>query len=287
MIEKIRKYKFKKGLQLEFEILDFDQLFTQSSKEISKPHRTEFYQILWFQEGSPTHLLDFKQIRIKPNSLLFVNKNSVQIFDSKTKFRGKMILFTDSFFCKTIAASKFLRNSILFNDLFFISQIDISKSISDFKAIFQQLEKEISNLSDDFQSDIIRICLQNIMLHSSRKVLDKDLGIRNDANLDYVLKLKDLIEDNFLEHKKVSFYSKKMFITSKRLNQATTKTFGKTPKEIINDRVLLESKRVLAHTSGTVKEIAFTLGFERPTNFIKYFKKHTGKTPIEFRAKFI
>lgn len=84
MKETIQKYYFKEGLPQEFEIIDFDFLFNEFFEEINKPHRTEFYQILWFQEGSPTHFVDFKQIKIKPNSFLFVNKNSVQIFDYKT-----------------------------------------------------------------------------------------------------------------------------------------------------------------------------------------------------------
>jgi AraC family transcriptional regulator, transcriptional activator of pobA len=69
------------------------------------------------------------------------------------------------------------------------------------------------------------------------------------------------------------------------LNQATTKVLGKSPKEIIDNRILLEAKRLLAHTNENVKEIAYTLGFEEPTNFIKYFKKHSTFTPTEFREK--
>ncbi|WP_459640649.1 helix-turn-helix domain-containing protein [Flavobacterium sp. CGRL2] len=58
---------------------------------------------------------------------------------------------------------------------------------------------------------------------------------------------------------------------------------GKTPKEIIDDRVMLEAKRLLAHTNENVKEISYELGFEEPTNFIKYFRKHSNSTPVEFR----
>jgi AraC family transcriptional regulator, transcriptional activator of pobA len=60
---------------------------------------------------------------------------------------------------------------------------------------------------------------------------------------------------------------------------------GKTPKEIIDDRILLEAKRILAHTTESIKEISYYLGFEEPTNFIKYFKKHASVTPTEFREQ--
>jgi AraC-like DNA-binding protein len=85
------------------------------------------------------------------------------------------------------------------------------------------------------------------------------------------------------EQKYPNYYAKRMCITHKRLNQATTMVLGKTPKEIIDNRILLAAKPLLAHTSENVKEIAFDLGFEEPTNFIKYFRKHNKYTPIEFR----
>tara|TARA_B110000908_G_scaffold168924_1_gene224897 strand:+ start:814 stop:1680 length:867 start_codon:yes stop_codon:yes gene_type:complete len=283
--EKIQKYDFKEGLPQEFEIIDFDFLFNEFPYEITKPHRAEFYQILWFQKGSPTHLVDFNPIKIKPNSLLFVNKNSVQLFDNETSFSGKIILFTDSFFCKSEMDTKFIRSSILFNDLLAISQINVSNSI--FATIFQQLETELKNLKDNYQSDILRNNLRNLLLQSERERRNQNfIELKKDADFDYSLILKDLLDKNFISHKKVSFYCQKMHLTSKRLNQATTKIFGKTPKEIIDDRVLLEAKRILAHTNESIKEIAFSLGFEEPTNFIKYFKKHTDKTPVEFRTEF-
>lgn len=285
MKEKIQKYDFKEGLPQEFEIIDFDFLFNEFPYEITKPHRAEFYQILWFQKGSPTHLVDFNPIKIKPNSLLFVNKNSVQLFDNETSFSGKIILFTDSFFCKSEMDTKFIRSSILFNDLLAISQINVSNSI--FATIFQQLETELKNLKDNYQSDILRNNLRNLLLQSERERRNQNfIELKKDADFDYSLILKDLLDKNFISHKKVSFYCQKMHLTSKRLNQATTKIFGKTPKEIIDDRVLLEAKRILAHTNESIKEIAFSLGFEEPTNFIKYFKKHTDKTPVEFRTEF-
>tara|TARA_R110002073_G_scaffold300769_1_gene468088 strand:+ start:138 stop:1010 length:873 start_codon:yes stop_codon:yes gene_type:complete len=285
--DKIQKYDFKEGLPQEFEIIDFDFLFNEFPEEIKKPHRAEFYQILWFQKGTPTHLVDFNSIKIKPNSLLFVNKNSVQLFDYKTRFSGKAILFTDSFFCKTETDTKFLRSSILFNDLLSISQIQIPKNSSIIETIFELLETELKNSKDNYQSDLLRNDLRNLLLHCERERRKQDfIELKKDANLEQALYFKTLLDDNFVSHKKVSFYCKEMHLTPKRLNQATSKIFGKTPKNIIDDRVLLESKRLLSHTNVSVKEIAFSLGFEEPTNFIKYFKKHIEKTPVDFRERF-
>lgn len=287
MTGKIKKYGFKEGLPQEFEIIDFDFLFDEFSEEIKQPHRAEFYQILWFQKGTPIHLVDFNPIKIKPNSLLFVNKNSVQIYDHDTKFKGKAILFTDIFFCKTESDTKFLKSSILFNDLLSISQVQIPKNGSVIETIFELFETELKNSKDNYQSDLLRNSLHSLLLHCERERRKQDfIEIKKDAYLEQTLLFKALLDDHFIAQKRVSFYCQQLNTTPKRLNQATFKIFGKTPKNIIDDRILLESKRLLAHTNQSIKEIAYSLGFEEPTNFIKYFKKHTNHTPTAFRARF-
>ena len=283
----IQKYNFKKGLPQEFEIIDFNFLNSQFSEKIIQPHRAEFYQIIWFQEGETKHMVDFNPIQTEPNTILFVGKDSVQRFDDISGLNGKVILFTDNFFCKTEADTTFLKRTILFNDLRSVSKVNVSDSVSIFANILSQMELELENSKDNFQSDILHNQLQNLLLHSERGRRKQGfVAIKPDADLDYALLLKDLLDTNFIAHKKVSFYCEQMFLTSKRLNQVTTKIFGKTPKEIIDDRVLLASKRLLVHTGKSIKEIAFSIGFEEATNFVKYFKRHTNKTPVEFRSEF-
>ena len=286
MTKDIIKYDFKAGLPQEFEIVDLAELYATFKDTLTTPHRTGFYHIIWFQQGSPTHLVDFDPIKIKPNTLLFLNKDTVQRFDKKTKFGGKAILFTDSFFCKTETDTRFLRNSILFNDLFSVSQIQVNKQFKLFADLLQQMTDELQNIKDNSQSDILQNLLHNFLLHAERERRKQNFTeIKKGADLDYVMLFKDLLETGYKSQKQVNNYAKQILVTEKRLNQATTKVLGKSPKEIIDDRIMLEAKRTLSHTTESVKEIGYNLGFEEPTNFIKYFKKHSRLTPTEFREK--
>lgn len=288
MTTNIKKYDFKAGLPQEFEIVDIAELYKKFKDTLTTRHRASFYHIIWFQQGSPTHLVDFNPIKIKPNTLLFLNKDTVQRFDSTTKFGGKAILFTDSFFCKTEADTKFLRSSILFNDLFSVSQIQVQKQLKLFDDLLQQMMGELQNIKDNFRVDILQNLLHNFLLLSERERRKQNFSeIKKTPDLDYVVLFKGLLETNYKKQKQVNYYAKQIIITEKRLNQATTKVLGKTPKEIINDRIMLEAKRILAHTTESIKEIGIDLGFEEPTNFIKYFKKHSQFTPTEFREKHI
>lgn len=287
MKSNIKKYSFKQGLPQEFELVGIGQLYNNHSATLTTPHRAGFYHILWFQKGSPTHLVDFNPVKIKPNTILFLNKDTVQRFEKKGGFDGKAILFTDSFFCKTEADIKYLQSSILFNDLFSVSHIQISKTASLFAQLFQLMETELENEKDILQSDILKNLLHNFLLLSERERRKQNYTeAKKDADLDYVMLFKDLLENQFHNQKLVNNYARQLSVTEKRLNQATSKILGKSPKQMIDERVMLEAKRLLAHTNESVKEIGYNLGFDEPTNFIKYFRKHSNSTPIEFREQF-
>ena len=287
MTTDIKKYSFKPGLPQEFEIIGIADLYKNFSNTLTTPHRTGFYHILWFQKGNPTHFVDFNPVKIKPNTLLFLNKDTVQLFDKRGNFDGKVILFTDSFFCKTEADIKFLRSSILFNDLFSISQIQLQKTTSLFTNLFRLMETELTNEKDNYQSDILKNHLHNFLLLSERERRKQNFTeIKKGADLDYVMLFKDLLENQHRKIKQVSKYAEQIRVTEKRLNQATSKVLGKSPKQMIDERILLEAKRLLAHTNESIKEIGFELGFDEPTNFIKYFRKHINSTPVEFRESF-
>lgn len=287
MTTNIKKYNFKPGLPQEFEIVGIGQLYKEFKDTLTASHRTGFYHILWFQKGSPTLLVDFNPVKIKPNTILFLNKDTVQRFDANSNFDGKAILFTDSFFCRTEADTKFLRSSILFNDLFSVSQLQLQKSSPPFAEVVQQMETELTNIKDNYQSDILQNLLHNLLLLSDRERRKQNFTeVKKGADLDYIMLFKDLLENQFRQQKLVSNYAEQLRVTEKRLNKATSKILDKSPKQMIDERIMLEAKRLLAYTNETVKEIGFDLGFDEPTNFIKYFRKRHHSTPVEFRENF-
>ena len=192
----IIKYDFKTGLPQEFEIVDIAELYKKFKDTLTTTHRTGFYHIIWFQRGSPTHFVDFDPIKIRPNTLLFLNKDTVQRFDNETKFGGKAILFTDSFFCKTETDTKFLRNSILFNDLFSVSQIQVQKQSNLFTCLLQLMTDELHNSKDNSQAHILQNLLHNFLLYSERERRKQNFTeIKKGADLDYVMLFKDLLRN--------------------------------------------------------------------------------------------
>lgn len=268
----------------EFEILDLGRVLPELRQHLTRSHRTEFYHIIWFQHGAKVHWVDFQPVQIHDNSILFLNKDVVQRFGDVAELQCKAILFTDKFFCKTEADVRFLRSSSLFYDLFRVSQIQSQSSI--LGDLFRQMEVELAHENDAYQSDLLQNLLHNFLLHASRAMgVQHPIEVRKGSDLGLVLEFRELLDAQFSAHKQVAHFAQTLAVTEKRLNQATTKVLGKSPKQIIDERVMLEAKRLLAHTVKSVKEIGFLLGFEEPTNFVKFFKKHVSVTPAAFRVQ--
>jgi AraC family transcriptional regulator, transcriptional activator of pobA len=82
-----------------------------------------------------------------------------------------------------------------------------------------------------------------------------------------------------------SFFAERLFVHVNHLNSVVKRVTGKTTQGIIRERIIYEAKTLLQNTDWSIGEIAYTLGFEYPSHFNKYFKSDTAITPIEFRSK--
>jgi len=282
----ITQYSFRKNLPLEFELIDLSLLYEQHGEKLTSPHRTSFYHVLWYQDKSTNLMIDFEPIRVHSNSLLFLKKGIVQQFSS-VKAKGKVLLFTEEFVARHSEAFTFLKSTILFNDLLETAQLQLTAGDLTIPRIFESIKDEFAPDPDHFQPGILLNYLHILLQVSERMYRHGGFReIKKSADLDYTLLFRDELESHYKSVRQVSHYAELLNVTEKRLSAATNKVLGKTPKEIIDERVMLEGKRLLAHTWLSVKEIGYSLGFDEPTNFIKYFRKHSGKTPVEFREQF-
>jgi len=92
-----------------------------------------------------------------------------------------------------------------------------------------------------------------------------------------------LVEANFRTEHSVSFYAQQLCKSPKTLANVFAIYNNKTPSQLIQERILIEAKRLLTYTQQSVKQITFELGFEDVAYFSNYFKKHTALSPVEFR----
>jgi AraC family transcriptional activator of pobA len=280
----VKQLAFNEDVSLGFEIIPIDSHYARSKRNLQTPHRAAFYAIIWFESGSPVHLVDFNPAKVKPDSFLFIRKDAVQFFDQHNAFKSRVLIFTDAFFCGNENDNLFLQNNALFNDFGGINNISSTPLM---KSIWAQMENEAKQPPDLLQSGLLKNYLSSFMLLAERERQRAGFNpVSPGIGSDYLLAFKNHLERDFRSEKSVGYYAGKMFISAKVLTNAIQQTMGKTPKQLIDERVVLEAKRLLVHGNSSAKSIGLSLGFDEPTNFNKYFKKHTGKTPSEFKTGF-
>lgn len=102
---------------------------------------------------------------------------------------------------------------------------------------------------------------------------------------DITFQFENLVKQARNKRQKLSTYSSALNISTIYLSECVKKTTGKTAKQITSEYLILEAKALLTQSNQGIKEIAYQLGFDEPTNFVKFFKKQSGTTPKKYRKK--
>lgn len=96
---------------------------------------------------------------------------------------------------------------------------------------------------------------------------------------------KHLVERRFIEERSVARYAELLYITPKHLTDVVKEVLGRTPREVIDNLLLLEAKVLLRSTDKTMTQIAQELRFADQSHFGKFIKQHTGHSPAALRTK--
>jgi AraC-like DNA-binding protein len=153
-----------------------------------------------------------------------------------------------------------------------------------FGAAIQAIEREYRRGSADaFREPLLRSMLRTVLLQAER-IKESAASPASVEQFPRFLLFKNSVERNFRSIRKVSGYAAELGVSARNLNRVTRIATGLDAKDFIDARVMLELKRLLAHTDEGLKEIAAALGFDEPTNLVKYFRQHVPLTPMEFRA---
>ncbi|MCC8019060.1 MAG: helix-turn-helix domain-containing protein [Rikenellaceae bacterium] len=280
----IKEYGFKSGLPQEVEVKPLSDVF-KTPRLFRGPSKAEFYQIIWVSEGSAVFDIDFRKIRAVAGELFIISVNQVYGFDLGGMYDGKIILFTDTFFSQSEIDGSFLHISEVLNpsDLNRTFRLDNGK----LTGIVGIIEDELRTPADQFQPYIVQGLLRALLLEIERVGSSAASPMFRSREGTVGRRFCDGVEKHYKQHRQSVFYQNLLSVTEKTLAKEVKALTGKTPKNYIDNRIILEAKRLLSYSGNSVKEISAGLGFNEPTNFNKFFRKHTGITPLRFRQTYM
>lgn len=139
---------------------------------------------------------------------------------------------------------------------------------------------------DNIQEDMLRMLLKRLIIIVTRIAKQQFLpdDKLSDQKLDIIRQFNLLVENHYKKQHSVKFYADQVNRSAKTLSNLFALYNNKSPMAIIQDRILLEAKRLLLYTDKSSKEIAYELGFEDAAYFSNFFKKNTAVSPSDFRS---
>lgn len=230
--------------------------------------------------------VDFQEFKMTTDALLFINPRV--ILKPCETVDGQLIYFNRDFYCIEIHDQEVACDGILYNNVFEIPFINLNEDQSvDIQKIIQEIQIEMKN-DDANTEEMLRILLKLIILKSTRIWKQQHLlaDINQQSDVQFLRRFSKLVEQHYKTHHTVADYAELLFVTPKNLSKKIGLVSKSSPNDIIKDRIILESKRLLAHTAMTVKEIAYSLNYEDDAYFIRFFTKYTGLSPVSFRKQF-
>ncbi|MUH35773.1 helix-turn-helix domain-containing protein [Zobellia amurskyensis] len=242
------------------------------NKRYTKPHRhNKYMELVYFSAGSGMHYMDETGYAIEPPRLFIIKKDEVHHWEIDTVPEGFVIIIKEGFLEKTLDKHINLQLKQLGN-----KRVINPSNDSSIQSLFEIASKEIKEncaSRDILVEGVLKALFSKILTYVE---VDETISANNlEERFDELLQTK-LKND-------VAYYAQKLNTTAQNLNALCKRKHEKTASTVIADHILKETKRLLLYTDLSVTEIAYAFDFTDVSHFVKYFKRHDGQTPLQFK----
>ncbi|GAA3858804.1 helix-turn-helix domain-containing protein [Saccharothrix violaceirubra] len=236
---------------------------------LAGPQRPRFHLLFVVDRGSGVHTVDFTPYTLGPGSVLWVRPGQVQQFGDLSSLQGVLVLFEPDF----------VPDPAPFGPTHW--RLDVTERILVDSGI-RHLAQEYAALAGRPHAAVLLGHLLSALLH---RVLLAEPDVPRRGHTEAFTRFRDAVERDFTHRHRVADYARELGYSTRTLARATRDATGLAPKEFLDRRIVLEARRLLAHTDLPAAAIGTRLGFSDPTNFAKYFRQRTALAPGEFRLR--
>lgn len=247
------------------------------------PFRKDFYFIALVSNAGKTKITyDHTNVTRLNSFLVFQSPGLLYSFYRDHSANGYLIYFKKeclSFF-KPDLEKEFPFFNILYTNFFKLNEAKFHEFAPHFEEVFSAYEN-----INDHQNRIATIkflALLYQLKEYTNAFRQWEEGFTTAQQI-LLQKFIQLVNNFYIEKRTIEDYAAMLHVTPNYLSQSVKSASGKNALSYINNRLLSEAKSLIQFTDFDIAEIAYQLNFSDPANFGKFYKKHTGQTPIEFR----
>ncbi|WP_217207875.1 AraC family transcriptional regulator [Streptomyces sp. AC550_RSS872] len=249
---------------------------------LERVHRIDFHIVMLFEEGPVRHMIDFAEFEANAGDVLWIRPGQVHRFSGTGGYRGTVLTMQPGFLPRaTVEATGLYRY-----DLPPLLHPDEAQ-LTALRSALAQLQREYEDTTTlplSLHTAVLRHSLTAFLLRLAHLAASSAEAARQQGDTTFTL-FRDAVEKGFATNHSVSAYADQLGYSRRTLVRAVRAATGLTPKGFIDKRVILEAKRLLAHTDMPIGRVGVAVGFPDAANFSKFFHQHTDVTPAVFRAE--
>lgn len=264
----------KSGQAVRFDIRDWGQW---SAYDHQLPHRHSFHEILFFTAGNASHEIDFATYQGTAGQIHFVASDNVHLLSREQNCQGFSILFSVDYFSEALIGQL----------PFYSARPFVQPEEQTFRTIIGLVDLiRVERVTSSIVSNqLVHAYAEAMILLLVKSMINLEEPKGASHSTEYILTFRKLIKENYKQHFTVEKYAELICISPKHLTELCKTETGKTPLKLIREQVISEAKRLFYHTKMSVKEVAYSLNFETPAGFSKYFKAATGHAPSFYKRE--
>lgn len=270
------------------EIVHMPSFFTSKPDiETSRAHVHPFYEIVWFRKGKGVHSVDFMDYPVSDNTIFFISPGQVHSFDGNQDSEGIVMKVCTHLLNDGVTGDRRLLKYNVFNAFDSVPYKKISNECAKVLShIINFIEEEERNSAEIGHTDYLQSLVTMMLIQIQRDQLEQSVTVFSPNRTAHriFLAFRREIENNFRTMHTVKEYADKLNVSTKTLSNYVAECSEYSPLELINNRVILEAKRMLRYSDKMVKQIASELGFDDPSYFNKFFKRLVKCSAAEYRT---
>lgn len=240
-------------------------------------HRHNYYEILFFSEGNGgEQIIDFQNYHIKRNSVYIIKPNQIHLLKNKTDENGISIQFTEEFLkihFSFIVEIELLQKAteLVLNDIRCTQLLSLTESaLTNFRNESALSHKKVIH------------CIGLILIEILEEILQEST-VKNIIHNSISQCFTSMVQREIRSIRNVQEYAQLLNISTNKLNNEIRNSLGKSPKEVIQEHLLLEIKRLLVVNELSHKEISYYLNFDSQNSYNRFISTQTNMTPTELK----
>lgn len=273
----------------ELEVISMAELRERvASDHFREAQRVEFHLLIAVTRGRCRHWVDFEPHDCAPRSWVIVQPGQAQRWDATSRWDGWAVLFRPQVLLPHVGTTLVADLAASSGTTSLPNHLRLDPGEHEpCMAGVEQMRADADRFGPGLERDELRRHELHALLLRLRlaQLRRRPATAASPRLLMQFRRFQDAVQADFAECRQVRDYTERLGYSEKNLRRLTQRVVGMSPKAYVTQRIMLEAKRLLVHTTQAVGRVGQQLGFDETTNFVKFFKREAGCTPAEFRHR--